>query len=73
MTDRRPSALPPYLSDAVASPRFAAALAQSTLVVVLCAPAVRGMIGWPGYIAGIATLTVLAAAMLVLRRGTLDW
>jgi O-antigen ligase len=55
------------------SPQFAAALAQTALVTVLCAPAVRGIIGWPGYIAAVATLTVLAGAMLVLRREMLDW
>ncbi|MCJ1682236.1 O-antigen ligase [Rathayibacter sp. VKM Ac-2928] len=73
MRGGRPSALPAALADALASPQFAAALAQTSLVVVLCAPAVRGMIGWPGYIAAIATLTALAAVMLVLRRELLDW
>lgn len=73
MSGRRPSALPASLADAMVSPQFAAALAQTTLVAVLCAPAVRGIIGWPGYIAGVATLTVLAGGMLVLRREALDW
>lgn len=72
MRPRRPS-VPSSVADAAASPQFAAALAQTTLVTVLCASAVRGMIGWPGYIAAIAGLTSLAAVMLVLRRGLLDW
>ncbi|AZZ49337.1 exopolysaccharide production protein [Rathayibacter rathayi] len=72
MRPRRPS-LPASVADATASPRFAAALAQTTLVTVLCAPAVRGLIGWPGYLAAVATLTALAAVMLVRRRGRLDW
>ncbi|MWV59571.1 O-antigen ligase family protein [Rathayibacter sp. VKM Ac-2754] len=73
MSDRTPSALPASLADALVSPQFAAALAQTSLVVVLCAPAVRGVIGWPGYVAAIATLTILAGGMLILRRGMLDW
>lgn len=73
MSGRRPSALPASLADAMVSPQFAAALAQTALVTVLCAPAVRGIIGWPGYIAAVATLTVLAGGMLVLRREMLDW
>ncbi|QHC67236.1 exopolysaccharide production protein [Rathayibacter sp. VKM Ac-2759] len=73
MSRRTPSALPASLADALVSPQFAAALAQTSLVAVLCAPAVRGVLGWPGYIAAITTLTILAGGMLVLRRGTLDW
>lgn len=73
MTRRRPSALPASLADAMVSPQFAAALAQTALVTVLCAPALRGVVGWPGYIAAVVTLTVLAGGMLALRRGTLDW
>ncbi|NQX11137.1 O-antigen ligase family protein [Microbacteriaceae bacterium VKM Ac-2855] len=57
----------------VSSPRFAAVLAQVIIGVVLCAPAIRGLIGWPGYIAAVTGLVALGAIALLLRRATLDW
>lgn len=57
----------------IGSPRFAAAFAQLTIGTIFCAPAVRGLIGWPGYIAALCGLAVLAAVALLLRRSQLDW
>lgn len=57
----------------IASARFAAALAQAIIGTVLCAPLIRGLIGWPGYVAAVVGLVALGAAALMLRRSTLDW
>ncbi|WP_150306928.1 O-antigen ligase family protein [Planctomonas psychrotolerans] len=65
--------LPEQVSDFLGSARFSAALTTTILSTVLLAHALRSMIGWPGYLAILATLVPLAALSLVAKRGDYEW
>jgi hypothetical protein len=51
--------------EVLSSARFAQSLATLIMVVVLGAHGVRALIGWPGFIAALATLLALAVAAVV--------
>ncbi|MFD1715596.1 O-antigen ligase family protein [Amnibacterium flavum] len=59
--------------DVLESPRFSAVLATVSIGTVLLTHAVRSMIGWPGLIAALATLAVMAGAVLYVRRDQFEW
>lgn len=65
--------LPEQIADFLGSARFSAALTLAILGTVLLAEPARALIGWPGLIAALASLVVLAALSLVAKRGDYEW
>ena len=55
------------------SPRFTQVLTEVTLVAALCMHALRGLIGWPGAIAVLAGLVVLAGLSIAAQPERLEW
>lgn len=60
------------VTEALASPRFTSALATASIGTGVLSWALHNTIGWPGLIAILATLVVLAGASLFARRESLD-
>jgi O-antigen ligase len=57
----------------LASPRFTQALTETIVGVALAAFAVRALLGWPGSIAVLSGLVVLAALSLVSQPERVEW
>ncbi len=58
---------------ALASPRFTQALTEVTIAVALCMHALRAVIGWPGALAVLAALVVLAGLSLAGQPERVEW
>ncbi|MFP5250972.1 MAG: O-antigen ligase family protein [Actinomycetes bacterium] len=58
---------------ALASPRFTQALTEVAIAVALCMHAVRAFLGWPGALAVLAGLVVLAALSLAGQPERVEW
>lgn len=65
--------LPEQVTDFLGSARFSAALTLAILGTVFLSTTIRSMIGWPGFLATLATLVPLAAISLVGKRGDYEW
>ncbi|MDQ4137448.1 MAG: exopolysaccharide production protein, partial [Actinomycetota bacterium] len=65
--------LPADIGDLLGSAPFGAALATTTVAAVLLPHLVRSLIGWPGYIAALWALAVLAVGALLTRHRVLEW
>ena len=59
--------------SALASPRFTQALTEVAIAVALCMHAVRAFLGWPGALAVLAGLVVLAALSLAGQPERVEW
>lgn len=57
----------------LASPRFTQALTEAIVGMALAAFAVRAMLGWPGSIAVLSSLVVLAALSLASQPERIEW
>jgi O-antigen ligase len=57
----------------LASPRFTQALTETTVGVALAAFAVRALLGWPGSLAVLSGLVVLAALSLASQPERVEW
>jgi exopolysaccharide production protein ExoQ len=66
-------AVPDALARILASPRFAASLTHVALGLAFSTHLLRSVMGWPGLLAALATLTLLAASSLVVRRASIEW
>lgn len=59
--------------DVAASPALRQALTIVIFGLSLATPFFRVMIGWPGVVAALAVIVVIAAVSLAARRGELEW
>ncbi|WP_104163369.1 O-antigen ligase [Cryobacterium sp. N22] len=70
-------ARPPYVPDAItavlASPRFSAALTHLIIGFAFSTHLLRSLMGWPGLIAALVCLFVLATASMIARRESIEW
>ncbi|WP_350347306.1 O-antigen ligase family protein [Agromyces sp. G08B096] len=74
MTDERPGArMWQSAREAVGSARFAQAVALLAIGLAFSTHAITALIGWPGLIAALATLIVLAGFSLVARWPAVEW
>lgn len=71
MTDRR--ALVDAARAALASARVTQAITELAIAVALCMHAVRALVGWPGALAALAGLVVLAALSLASQPERVEW
>ncbi|BDI21637.1 O-antigen ligase [Herbiconiux sp. L3-i23] len=55
------------------SAAFSASLTLTTIATVFLSHAIRSVIGWPGLIACLSVLVVLAGSVLVVRRDQFEW
>lgn len=73
MTARARSLVPEMFRRVVESPRFAASLTLVAVGVAFSTHLIRSLIGWPGLLAILVALILLAAASLVARRAGIEW
>lgn len=73
MAEPRTPRVPAAVTDFLGSARFNSALASLTVGVGFATHAIRSTIGWPGLIAAVAVLVVLAAASFVAQRRMIEW
>lgn len=66
-------AVPEALFRMFASPRFAASLTHVILGVAFTTHLLRSVMGWPGLLAAMLTLGLLAAGSLIARRASIEW
>lgn len=71
-TTRRPT-LPPAVARLFGSARFASALTLCILGTAFSTHLLRATMGWPGLLAILIALVVLASASLMARRQAIDW
>ena len=70
-------ARPPYVPDAIsavlASPRFSATLTHLIIGFAFSTHLLRSLMGWPGLLAALVCLVVLATASMIARRESIEW
>jgi len=59
--------------EVLGTARMAAAISVAALGLMFCSRLVRSLIGWPGFLAALVTLVVLAGLSLFARRASLEW
>jgi hypothetical protein len=65
--------LPAQVAEFIGSAAFGAALTTATIGAILFSHVLRSTMGWAGYIAVLAGLTVLAVGALIARHRVLEW
>jgi exopolysaccharide production protein ExoQ len=75
MTEPAPTPRPVFgvVLDVAASPALRQALTVVIFGLSLATPFFRVMMGWPGVVAALAVIVVLAAVSLAARRGEIEW
>lgn len=74
MNDDRPSAqVWPQIREAAGSARFAQAITLIAIGLAFSTHTIRALVGWPGLLAALGALIVLAAISLVARWRAVEW
>lgn len=73
MTARANSLVPEMFRRVVESPRFAASLTLVAIGVAFSTHLIRSLIGWPGLLAILVAIILLAASSLIARRAGIEW
>ncbi|MCU1417987.1 MAG: uncharacterized protein JWP32_2161 [Schumannella sp.] len=75
MSSPEPAARPVFgvVLDVAASPALRQALTVVIFAMALAAPFVRVVLGWPGAVAVLAVVAIMAALSLAARRGEIEW
>lgn len=73
MTTRSNSQAPELIRRVLQSPRFAASLTLVAMGLGFSTHLVRSLMGWPGMLAVLVSLIVLAAGSLIARRAGIEW
>ena len=73
MTGPKVQRLLEWVREYLLSPRFDSAIVLTATAVSMLSFSIQRLIGWPGYLAMLIGLVVLAGVSLVVRRGELDW
>lgn len=73
MAEPRTPRVPAAAADFLGSARFNSALALAAVGTAFSTHAIRALIGWPGLLAALCVLVVLAAASFIAQRRMIEW
>ncbi|MCU1441992.1 MAG: exopolysaccharide production protein [Cryobacterium sp.] len=73
MSNRANSPAPEMVRRVFESPRFAAALTIVAVGIAFSTHLIRSVMGWPGLLAMLVTVVVLAVGSLIARRAGIEW